>query len=52
MILIDFKDFEDLMETILKKLGLEDKKINEIKKIKTIVKNKDIISLKNSLLKY
>ena len=49
---IDFKDFEDLMDKILKNLGLEDKKINEIKKIKTIVKNKDIISLKNSLLKY
>ena len=42
----DFSSFENLMEEILKKIGIEEEKIDEIKRTKINVKNKDIISLK------
>ena len=40
------------MENILTDLGLENDTINEIKKSKTNVKNRDIVSLKKNQLKY
>ena len=43
---IDFNKFTYLMENILTDLGFENDKINEIKKSKINVKNRDIISLK------
>ena len=42
----DFSDFENLMEEILKNLGIENEKIDEIKRTNTSANNKDIISLK------
>ena len=43
---IDFDEFSKLMEDILIDLGFENDKINEIKRIKTNVKSRDITSLK------
>ena len=43
---INFNKFSDLMENILTDLGLENDTINEIKRSKTNVKNRDIVSLK------
>ena len=43
---IDFGEFTNLMEDILSDLGFEYDKINEIKRSKTNVKNRDIVSLK------
>ena len=42
----DFSYFEDLTEEILKYLDIEKEKFDEIKRTKTNVKNKEIISLK------
>jgi len=43
---INFNEFIYLMENILTDLGLENDTINEIKRSKTNVKNRDIVSLK------
>ena len=42
----DFSDFENLMEEILKNLGIENEKIDEIKRTNTNVINNDIIAIK------
>ena len=42
----DFSDFENLMEEILKNLGIENEKIDEIKRTITNVINNDIIAIK------
>ena len=43
---IDFDKFTNLMEDILKDLGIENDQINEIKRTKTNVQNRNILSLK------